>query len=206
MRHTLSQPELTKADRFRFPIHRIRYIAAHHYLRQTLSQYLDVPPNAIDFAYAEYKKPYLSFPASSPIQFNLAHSGDLAIFGIGITHPLGIDVEKVQETFNMDVADRFFSIQECEHLRLLPANDQRLAFYRIWARKEAMIKATGKGLAQSLSAFSVSLSDETEVITLDDQPWQLRPIIVQHDYQAALASHPTVSDIVIRHIDETMRN
>jgi 4'-phosphopantetheinyl transferase len=200
----LSPLEQHKADRFRFPIHRLRYIAAHYHLRQTLSTYLDVSPDRIDFDYAEHKKPFLSIPEKSSVQFNLAHSGDLAIFGIDLTHPLGIDIEKIQDTYNIDIAERFFSIQEQEALHPLEEPEKRFAFYRIWARKEAMIKATGKGLAQSLSAFSVSVTDKTETITLDNQPWQLRSISVHPDYQAALATHPSITNIVMHHIDETL--
>jgi len=193
----LSTDERKRAARFQFPEHRLRYIATHFHLRQILGMYTHSSPETLAFGYTEHKKPFLTNPKNTQLHFNLSHSGEKAIYAFGLAHPLGIDIETVRNKCNFDVADRFFSDSERENLSILSDDEKRLAFYRIWARKEAMIKATGKGLTQSLSAFSVSLEDVTETIILDNQDWRLCSIAVGDAYQAALACHPSMKSIMV---------
>ncbi|MCP5111473.1 MAG: 4'-phosphopantetheinyl transferase superfamily protein [bacterium] len=72
--------------------------------------------------------------------------------------PVGVDVEFPRSGPLRDgVADRFFSGREVAALRSLPVDEQRAAFYRCWTRKEAFVKAKGKGLSYGLDQFTVSL-------------------------------------------------
>ena len=48
---TLSERERSKAQRFRFPVHRDRYIASRGFLRHLLGQYLGVAPAQLEFRY-----------------------------------------------------------------------------------------------------------------------------------------------------------
>lgn len=49
---------------------------------------------------------------------------------------------------------------EAQALEALPDDDaRRRGFIRLWTLKEAVVKATGSGLAQSLQGFSFSLTD-----------------------------------------------
>src|SRR5260221_13237392 len=65
----LSPDEIERANRFRFAIHRQRFIISRGLLRKTLSLYTGIPPEQIVFSYGSHGKPYLK---ESPlqIQFN----------------------------------------------------------------------------------------------------------------------------------------
>lgn len=192
----LSMDEREKALRFHFPIHRQRYIAARSTLREILSFYLTSAPQDIVFSYSKNEKPLLLIPRESPLQFNLSHSDDLAIYALTLHHPIGIDVEKIKESYHPGIAERFFSSQENNELMRLPVKDRIIGFYRIWSRKEAIIKATGKGLSTPLSAFSVSATDKYETIVLNqDERWSLFPLFIQNGYQAAVATYQSVKKI-----------
>src|SRR5580700_7174254 len=69
----LSADEMQRANRFHFPLHRRRYIAARGMLRQLLEYYRDQPARDFHFEYTRYKKPYL---ADTELQFNISHSHD----------------------------------------------------------------------------------------------------------------------------------
>ena len=198
----LSVDERDQASRFKFPIHRLRYIAAHHQLRRILSFCTGIPADAITFGYSEHRKPYITNTEATQHQFNISHSDNRAVYAVGLNHPLGIDIEKVRNKCNMDVVDRFFSELERSLLAKLNGEDLERSFYRVWSRKEAIIKATGKGLSQKLSSFSVAITDVPETITVDNQEWKISALAIDSRFQAALAYHPSIENIILQSSDD----
>lgn len=192
----LSPDEGNRANRFRFPIHRQRFIAARSMLRKIISLYTAVNPQEIIFGYDANKKPFLQFPDMTSLQFNLSHSDNLAVYALTLDHAIGIDVEKIMPDYNQDVAERFLSPQENAALLDLPPEKRVLGFYKIWSRKEAVIKAVGKGLAIPLSSFSVSVNDDFEVVMIDNtEKWSLLSIFLQPAYQSAIATNQSIKKI-----------
>lgn len=57
---TLSDDEMSRAERFRLERDRRRFIVARGVLRAILGQYLDVEPSRLCFSYGEHGKPSLS--------------------------------------------------------------------------------------------------------------------------------------------------
>ena len=150
--------------------------------------------NQIQFTYDKHEKPYLQ--PSSSLQFNLSHSDDFAVYALTLNYPVGIDVEKIQTHFNENIAKRFFSAQEYTALMSRPEEERIIHFYRIWARKEAIIKANGKGLAIPLNSFSVSDQNIREKVMLDQkETWALLPLDLHNEYQSAVATHLSINKV-----------
>lgn len=191
----LSPAEMARANRFLFPIHKRRFIASHAALREIIGLYLNLPPDKIVYQYGDHGKPSLSDANFLPLQFNVTHSDELAVFAFTLNHPIGIDIEKIQETYNEAVAKRYFTREENAALMHLPAQARVQGFYRLWARKEAIIKAIGKGLAIPLSSFSVSGSSTPVNISLEHETWTLIDLSIHADYQSALATTQQVEKI-----------
>ena len=155
-RSLLSADELERAARFRFDRHRDAYIAGRGILRVLLGCYLAQPPEKIDISYSQYGKPHLS---NNRLQFNLAHSGGLALFVFTLHDEVGVDIERERDLRDaLAIAERFFSLAERVVLRELPESEQIPAFFRCWTRKEAFIKAVGEGLSYPLADFDVTLA------------------------------------------------
>lgn len=153
----LSPDELSRANRFHFQIHHNRFIVARSFLRILLGKYMKILPQDISFNYMEHGKPEIH-PKLNPekIRFNLSHSKDWALLGVVKNINIGVDVEFMRENVeHLKLAGRFFSPQENATLRSLPESKQFEAFYLCWTRKEAFIKADGKGLSFPLKNFSV---------------------------------------------------
>lgn len=195
----LSEDEQQRANRFHFPIHRQRFIASRSMLRTILSLYLDYSSKNIIFGYGEHKKPYLHTPNQSQIQFNLAHSDNMAIYALTLNYAVGIDIEKIKPSDYQAIAKRYFSSPENEALMALPIDKQLQGFYRIWSRKEALIKASGKGLSLPLSTFSVSIYNDFETIQLENKTWSLLSIPIFPDYQTAIASNQPIKAVSYWH-------
>ena len=193
---TLSKDEKERACRFRFEKDRIRFIATRGILRTLLSGYLNMDAGKVSFAYGPYGKPELSAEASSiPIRFNLAHSHCLALFAFVLNCDIGVDIEFMQRDIAMDdIAERFFSPNEKAALDRLPSDMKRKGFFTCWARKEALLKANGKGLSFGLERVEVSVDPELSASVLriggsekDASLWSLNDLPAAPDYAAALA-------------------
>lgn len=159
----LSPEERTRMARFRFEIHQRRYAAAHAQLRLILAPYLALSPTQIQFAAAEYGKPYLVFPPSegyaAAIEFNMSHAGDQMLVGVVRGRAIGVDIEQIRPDFaTTDIAMNYFSAAEQEAFRAVPDAQKPQAFFNAWTRKEAFIKAVGEGLSFPLADFDVTLT------------------------------------------------
>jgi 4'-phosphopantetheinyl transferase len=191
----LSSDELQKADRFYFPLHRHRYIVARAMLRKLIAGYLHTEPQLLDFLYTPHGKPFL--PVSS-LQFNLSHSNELAVYAFTLNAAIGVDIEKMKTSFEESVAKRFFSEDEYLALMAKPMDLRVKAFYGIWARKEAAIKAIGRGLGYPLDSFTVPVDEAHEpcLLRLDDSDWELHSICVDKDYQSAFVTQQSVKAVL----------
>jgi len=186
----LSEDEMARALRFHFDRDRIRFIVARGTLRMVLASYLNISPVDVRFRYEEYGKPTLDFGLQVDVlNFNLSHSGDVALFAVGWERKIGIDIERIQEDFGgMDVASRYFSISELKSLLSLPSELRPLGFFNGWTRKEAYVKARGDGLQLRLDSFDVTLAPETRPQFLRgvSEDWQLVSVFVKPSFAAAL--------------------
>jgi 4'-phosphopantetheinyl transferase len=195
---TLTPDELARADRFYFPRDRRQFIVARGVLRALLGAYLGIPPDQVRFRYAPQGKPALDTDAmemGGRLQFNLSHSGTLALFAFVRRRQIGVDLESVHREVSVDqISNRFFTPREITALRSLPEDDRREAFFRAWTRKEAYIKARGEGLSLGLDQIDVSpaLGEPTEFVRLPDlsggaEGWSLHDLQPGPGYIGALA-------------------
>lgn len=96
------------------------------------------------------------FSEHPQMQFSLSHAGPWAVCAVS-RDPVGVDVELPRCT--MAIARRFFSPRELEGLEDFSEPERRDRLNRLWAAKEAFVKALGGGLTIVLSSFTVSLHE-----------------------------------------------
>ncbi len=194
--HTLAVDEQARAGRFYFERDRKYFIVARGVLRAILGCYLNRQPECLVFCYGAHGKPALAGDADlDAIRFNVSHSHEVALYAVTRDREVGIDLERIRfDLAVMEIAERFFSLQEVAALRTLPTDAQRQAFFRCWTRKEAYIKARGEGLSRPLDQFDVSLApgEPAAVLGTSQDPseasrWSLRELPLDPDYAAALA-------------------
>ena len=196
LRVVLSDDEAARATRFHFERDARRFIVARAVLRDLLGAYLGMAPRAVRFVYGARDKPALALPLdASGMQFNVSHSGEIALCAVGLQQRLGVDVEQIRALADLvALAQRNFSAAECRALFALPPERRPGAFFACWTRKEAYIKALGDGLAHPLDAFTVSFAagEPARVVEIRDEPaaaerWTLAAIGVGPGYEAAVA-------------------
>jgi 4'-phosphopantetheinyl transferase len=191
---TLSALELERAARFHFDHHRNRFIVGRGWLRQLLGAYLSIPADRLEFEYSPNGKPALTGSAATGgLQFNLAHSEGLGVVAIAQRVTVGIDVEGVRPLADADDLTRFFSTREHLEFTSLPEDQKRAAFFNLWTRKEAWLKATGDGIADLLARVEVSFvpGEPSQLLRLPAPfpvaSWSLCDLVPAPGFAAALA-------------------
>lgn len=124
-----------------------RYVVAHGAAREILGATLGEPPQAITFGEPGPRgRPTLRSRAS--LSFNLSHSGSLALVAVTEGATVGVDVEAYTRRPTERLAHRSLSSVELADWTSLPDVDRDRAFFRHWTRKEALLKAQGRGIAR----------------------------------------------------------
>lgn len=187
--HLLSKAELEKSQRLFKQQHQNRAIAMKVQLRLILSRYLEQPANSIEFAVAEFGKPYIK---SSVINFNVSHSQGKALLAISLSEAIGVDLECWRELDHAEaIVKRHYSESEKAYWAKLAERQKTSVFFDIWTRKEAFIKATGRGLALGLSKCSFDVENTGQLIACPEQygaatSWSVHRLNVAEKVSASL--------------------
>lgn len=125
----------------------------------------------------DYQKPYLD----EYISFNISHTDNYVICALSVKGMIGIDIEKIK-AIKLDDFRQCFS--EREWRDIMQEDDSYKAFYKYWTKKEAFVKAVGKGLHISLEKIDVV----DNKIIWDNKMWFLNEIKIDNEYVIHLAS------------------
>jgi 4'-phosphopantetheinyl transferase len=197
----LSKEERDRAGQFKFEKDARHFAASRACLRVILSNYLGAPPQDLQIEHGEYGKPRLRRSAFGDVRFNLSHSGNLTLLSVALGREVGLDIEKIRPFPDAQhIAGRFFTSAEQEALRHLAGKDLERGFFRCWTRKEAYLKARGRGVGLGLDRFEVPLAPdrEPELRHLDDElgdarDWWIMDLEPGPGYVGALAAEGTPS-------------
>ncbi len=184
--------ERGRAAKFMMAEDRNRYVAAHGQMRQILSLYVSKRAHELTIYQPKGEKPRLE---GELLFFNLSHSGNYALVAVSKTGEVGIDIEyKRPQTNVLSLARSTFSSTEYQSICSVDEVTQRDYFFNCWTRKEAFIKAIGKGFSYDTKAFTVSVEADKPSQFLcfdrsdyDINQWHLLSFEPYPDTQAALA-------------------
>lgn len=138
-----------RAARYLAPDSRRNLIASRTRLRECL-QLMGLSQDSV--MVAENGRP---FHAQQALQFNISHSHDRAFLALSrdpaLREGLGVDVEWSQRRVDaVGIGRRFFTALEYSWI-----GSDTTRFFRVWTRKEAIIKSNGVGLRVELDSFDV---------------------------------------------------
>jgi 4'-phosphopantetheinyl transferase len=191
----LSVDEKDRADRFQFPHHRRRFIAAHGCLRSILGSYLDRAPDAIKLFTSPKGKPFLEKTGhDTELHFSLSHSNEAVLIGIALNRKIGVDIEHIRALSNMEsIAGRYFSKNEINQILNTNENERTQVFFKYWTMKEAYLKARGTGLSGLQGIHIPHIRTDTDdystcFVDASDTSWSIRPLQPTLGYSAAVAA------------------
>jgi 4'-phosphopantetheinyl transferase len=153
----------------------------HFYLRLLLGAYLGLPGKDVHITRRNKGRPELESRLSNgELNFSVARSGNCYLIGINSGAAIGVDLELAARRPGkpMALARRYFSEREIAALSVFDEGTLQRAFMHTWACKEALVKASGMGIANQLCRFSVDVNPDNPPAVLDmhdDDPtaWKL---------------------------------
>lgn len=161
----LAADELQRAQLFVKEDARNRFLHSRALLRIQLAALTGIAADKLMFTKTAEGKPFL---LNSSLVFNISHSGDYFVLGVGLGIALGVDVEReTHKRAIMAIAERYFAEGEFMYLKTLSEVEQLHEFYRLWTLKEAFFKARGTGIVTGLENACFSLQGEKIDLLID---------------------------------------
>lgn len=195
----LDAAEQAHAEKMKSGLLRKRYVEVHGRLRHILAQTLDESPEKIRISKTEHGKPYL---ADRPeLAFNLSHSENIMIIALGWNCRLGVDIECCKPRTSLaGLVDKCFAGEEIAYWQKLPEEQKTSGFYRFWTRKEAFVKATGRGIGLGLNRCVINPENQAEFLRVpaDCGPpstWHVQDIALGGSVCSALVADKDIVDV-----------
>ena len=138
-----------------------------------------------------------------PLHVSLSHSEDWMLLAVSRMHRVGADIERIDPDADVvRLAQRFFTTDEAATLSVLPEDEALRVFFRIWTRKEAVLKGLGGGVPSRLRAVPVGADEGRQVVRIGVSDWTLHGLAAPADYATALAVRGDATILTHEVLDE----
>uniref|UniRef100_A0A832DNC9 4'-phosphopantetheinyl transferase superfamily protein n=1 Tax=Ignavibacterium album TaxID=591197 RepID=A0A832DNC9_9BACT len=172
---------------------RRRSIMTQYFLRKFLSYYLQVDFEKVAISYSKSGKPYVNENIDSNLKFNYSHSGDYIVYAFTTDNEIGIDIEKLKDIPEFDELSRthFSDEEQLIYFESKNPEEKKRLFYKIWTRKEALLKAEGSGITIDLKSLTVLTTNEKNAnqikVKFLDKNWSITDIMLDTHYSSSVA-------------------
>lgn len=168
LRQLLSPHDRARVARMTLPEAREQLICSHGLVQALLAGYLNLPAGDVPMQIGAGGKPSVAATTNrDSVRFNLSHTDHGIVMAFARGREVGVDVETLHRTVRADeVSERFFHADEVARLKAVPEGQRHGQFMRYWTAKEAVLKATGQGLAGSLARCCVTAAPTATEATL----------------------------------------
>lgn len=185
----LSESEKAKIIKYKQAQDRIRRIYGKMLLLQGLRRF-GKEDQICQIEYTQFNKPFIA----NSLKFNISHSGNYVVCAVNELADIGVDIEQIchlplPELRHFCSAFEWKKIEESDN----PLNQ----FYTFWTKKEAVLKADGRGLSVNLNELD-SISDK---ISIDSRIWHLKQIILDDNYICHIASDIAIDSVSLNFIE-----
>lgn len=115
--------------------------------------YFKVKYTLAQLKYTPQHKPCFTLNLEPDFDFSIAHAGEIVACAATLNAKIGLDIEKTQA---INLEDYREQLTDNEWQFIQNADDSTTAFYHIWTRKEALLKAIGRGIETNFNSIDVT--------------------------------------------------
>lgn len=139
-------------------------------------------------AYSKNGRPFLP---DSVIDFNISHSGAYVICCASDRVRVGIDIEEIKP---IDICDFKGQFTAGEISAITQSSLPHTVFFELWSKKEAIVKADGRGLSFPLKDIVFESDNHASV---EGFSWYLEKVHIDRGLSSYLATDKRISGNVI---------
>lgn len=190
----LSSEEIMRSKQFRNKIDSDRFIVGRAMVKHMAAKILNKDIQSLEIMYSETNKPI--FDNEINFQFNLSHSGNYVVLAICKRCDIGIDIEYCNNDFRFrPILD--YCMSQKEQFVIIQDENPLNAFLMYWTRKEAILKATGVGILESLNTFSClnGINFIPGFLTGITSQWMIRSFYIDKNYIVSLAHDSSLNKL-----------
>ncbi|MGW5720873.1 4'-phosphopantetheinyl transferase family protein [Amycolatopsis sp. NPDC003865] len=192
----LDDVEQGRFEAYRQDADKRRFLTGRVLAKTVAAERLAIPVEAVKFDATcedcgkQHGRPHVP---GEDLTLSISHSGDLIGVAATPSVPVGLDVETATRKADDGLIEYALSPAETAHLTGLTDAEKANAFFVYWTRKEAVMKATGKGLRIPLKSITFSRFDEPARLVesgeaaLDPARTRLADLKAADGYRAAIA-------------------
>jgi 4'-phosphopantetheinyl transferase len=143
-----------------------------------------------DMKYTSYHKPYFD----GDLDFSISHCDGMVICAGGLMAKIGIDTEPIRE---INVDDYIDELTVNERYLIHHNQNPSKTFLQVWTKKEALLKATGRGIDMDMSYLDVS----SNMITVHREQFSLYAIPSDEAFVSHIAVTGPHTEIKIQEVE-----
>lgn len=185
----LSASQAAAMRRFWHVEDRLRYLAGKLLVRKILAAFGLDPELGKRVLKTEPGRPYLEMD----FDFNLSHSGDYVLCAGSVESRVGVDVEACKK---VDLGDFQQVMSEGQWKAIYAAADPMAEFFRMWALKESVVKADGRGIVLDLD----KMEEREGEVRLEGRPWYVRRLEIGEGHPAYLATEQPTEQVSLEEL------
>jgi 4'-phosphopantetheinyl transferase len=177
----LDPVELDRHAAYQRTVDQVRFLTARVVAKVLAARAMGVKPDQVTLDSTcpdcgrKHGKPKVVAPPGEPVpELSISHSGGLVAVAVTDGVPVGVDVEQERDVQVEDLIRLTLSPAEQDAFATVADADRDAAFFTYWARKEAILKATGRGLAIPMTKVTITHWDQPPRI-LDSQSSEVDP-------------------------------
>jgi 4'-phosphopantetheinyl transferase len=198
----LDDIERQRHDAYRQTVDRARFLTGRVVAKAALGTALGIEPGAVvldstcpDCGRTHGKPHLVAAPGhAGPLpELSISHSGNLVAVAVTAGLPVGIDVEQERDVEVDGLVRMTLSAAEQTSWAAVPGPDRDAAFFTYWSRKEAILKATGRGLSIAMTKVTVTPWDQpprvldSQASEVDTERMHLAQLDAGSGYRACVA-------------------
>lgn len=157
-KNILDYDEQITFEKYRVEFKKIEFLTGRLLLKKVIGQVLSIPLINVVFDKTEYGKLILKeHLTDKPFFFNLSHTNGMVVCVLSFCQEVGVDVEGIERDC-LEIMSKVFLPDEIRYVESQTSIQRKLkAFYVVWTRKEAVVKALGTGFFLDPMTFEVPI-------------------------------------------------
>ncbi|MEU6645218.1 4'-phosphopantetheinyl transferase superfamily protein [Saccharomonospora sp. NPDC046836] len=169
----LTPVERERYEAYRQDADRRRFLTGRTLARTVAAERLGVDPGDVEFDATCTDCDKQHGPPRIPgvdLALSISHAGERVGVALTAGAPVGLDVEAASRRADDGLLRYALNDTELAALDRLSAPERTDGFFRYWTRKEAVMKATGRGLRIPLQSITLSPPGEPARLIASDHP------------------------------------